>query len=78
MVSCFLSWKGISKPFFVDPAKTKVNAKYFRKHLEKILIPALHRLYPNGDGIYGATAHTSNLVQHYLKKEFGLHGFVNK
>ena len=22
--------------------------------------------------------HTSNLVQHYLKEEFGLHGFVNK
>lgn len=81
MVSCLLSWNGISKPFFVDPAKTKVNAKYFRKHLEKDLIPALHRLYPNGDGIYvqdGASAHTSNLVQHYLKDEFGLHGFVNK
>ena len=81
MVSCLISWNGVSKPFFVDPSKTKVDAKYFVKHLKKDLIPALHRLYPAGNGIYvqdGASAHTSNLVQNHLKKEFGRDGFVNK
>ena len=80
MVSCLISWNGISKPFFVDPAKMKVDGKYFTKHLKKDLVPALHKLYPNGDGLYvqdGASAHTSNLAQNYLKQEFGRDGFVN-
>lgn len=81
MVSCLLSWNGVSKPFFVNPANTKVDAKYFTSHLKKDLIPALSQLYPNGDGIYvqdGASAHTSNLAQEFLKKTFGRDGFVNK
>ena len=81
MVSCLLSWNGVSKAFFVNPQKTKVNGKYFTRHLEKDLVPSLHALYPDGNGIYvqdGASAHTSNLAQNYLTQEFGRYGFVNK
>ena len=81
MVSCLISWNGVSKPFFVDPGKQKVDAKYFANHLKRDLVPALHDLYPDGDGIYvqdGASAHTSNLAQDYLKEVFGRDGFVNK
>ena len=59
----------------------KVDGKYFTKHLKKDLVPALHKLYPNGDGLYvqdGASAHTSNLAQNYLKQEFGRDEFVKK
>ena len=44
-------------------------------------MPAFPSLYPNGKGVYvqdGASAHTSNLVQDYLRQEFGRYGFVNK
>lgn len=81
MVSCLLSWNGVSKPFFVNPQKTKVNGKRFTRHLKKDLIPALRALYPNGDGIYvqdGASSHTSKLAQNFLSKELGRFRFVNK
>ena len=81
MTSCVVSWNGVSMPFFVNPAKTKINARFYTDHLENELIPAINEMYPHGDAIFvqdGASSHTSNLCQNYLAKKFGRDGFVNK
>ena len=69
MVSCGLSWNGLTKPFFVDPEVTKVNEVVYVKHLRTQLFPAIDKLYPNGDSIFvqdGAPSHTSELCQTFL------------
>ena len=47
----------------------KVNAGVYTKHLKTQLMPAIEKLYPDGDFIYvqdGASSHTSNLCQDFL------------
>ena len=81
MVSCLLSWQGISKPVIVDPQVTKVNADYYTAHVKNDLVPALKRFYPLNDGIFvqdGASSHTSNKCQRFLSKEFGKSRKVSK
>ena len=39
MVSACVTWKGATKPFFVNENGLKVNAKTYKKHLEKQLFP---------------------------------------
>jgi transposase len=80
MVSCVISYNGVSKPFFMDPQRTKVTGEYYTRHLVRDLLPECHRLYPNNDFIYmqdGATSHTSNLCQNKLKELLGRR-FINK
>ena len=81
MVSCCLSWNGVTPPFFVDPAKTKVTGNYYTKHLRTQLIPACEKLYPENNFIFqqdGATSHTCNVCQAYLKDTLGRGRFVSK
>ena len=64
MVSCIISWNGISRPTIVDSSKVKVSG----------LLPAMKTMYPDDDGIFaqdGASSHTSDACQDLLIKEFG-------
>lgn len=81
MVSCCVSWNGVTPPFFVDPAKSKVTGELHTKHLRTQLIPACKKLYPQEDFIFlqdGAPSHTSNVCQSYLKDTLGRGMFVTK
>ena len=71
MVSCGLSWNGITKPFFLDPAVAKVNEVVYTNHLKSQLLPAIDKLYPSKDYIFvqdGASSHTSDRCQDFLLK----------
>lgn len=81
MVSACISWNGVTPPFFIDPAKAKVNAVYYRNHLRRQLLPACNRLYPEGDFIFmqdGATSHTANICQSFLLENLGRGRFISK
>ena len=52
MVSCGLSWNGITEPFFLDPAVEKVNEVVYTNHLKSQLLPAIDKLYPSKDYIF--------------------------
>lgn len=80
MISCCVSYEGITAPFFVDPQAIKVTGQLYTDHLREDLLPACRGLYPNGDMIFvqdGAPSHTSNLCQAYLREELG-NNFVDK
>ena len=71
MVSAGVSWNGVTKPFFIDPQKSKVNATYYTNYLRKKLMPACLELYPDNDFYFmqdGASSHTSNLCQDLLQE----------
>ena len=62
---------GVTKPLFVNKKGLKVSAKNYRKHLQKELFPAINKIYPRKDWIFiqdGATPHTINLIQDFLKE----------
>ena len=44
MVSACVTWKGATKPFFVNENGLKVNAKPYKKHLENQLFSEVDRL----------------------------------
>ena len=72
MVSAALTWQGATKPFFVNKKGIKVNAVNYHKHLKRELFPAIENLIKRDDWIFiqdGASSHTSNLVQNFLKEE---------
>ena len=80
MVSCVVSYNGISNPFFVNPQAIKVNSELYTNHLRDDLLPACHDLYPGGDFIFvqdGAPSHTANKCQEFLRQELG-NQFVDK
>ena len=71
MVSAALTWFGVTKPLFVNERGLKVNAENYRKHPKKELFSAINKIYPQKDWIFiqdGATSHTCNLVQDFLKE----------
>ena len=75
MLSAGLSWFGATKPFFVNDRGLKVDSKNYVKHLRTELFPAIKQVYPRDDWIYaqdGATSHTANITQDYLKETLGL------
>ena len=81
MVSCVLSWEGISKPVIVDTQKTKVNSEYYTNHLKNDLLPVMNQFYPHNDGIFaqdGASSHMSSLCQKFISKEFGKGQMITK
>lgn len=81
MISCSMSYEGITAPFFVDPQAIKVTGQVYTNHLREELIPACRQLYPNGDMILvqdGAPSHTSNVCQNFLREELGAAHFVDK
>ena len=72
MVSAGLTWQGVTKPFFVGGRGIKVNSVNYHKHLKKELFPAIEKLVNRDDWIFvqdGASSHTSNLVQDFLRDE---------
>ena len=80
MVSAGVSWEGVTKPFFIDPQKSKVNAAYYTNFLEKKLIPACQELYPDNDFYFmqdGAPSHTSTMCQNLLN-DVCYRRFINK
>ena len=80
MVSCIVSYNGVSKPFFMNPQKTKVTGPYFTKHLEKDLLSECRRMYPDDNYIFqqdGATSHTSLVCQSKLRQLLRKR-FINK
>ena len=71
MVSACVTWKGATKPFFVNENGLKVNAKTYKKHLEKQLFPEVDRLMNGTSWIFlqdSTPSHRSNLVQNFLKE----------
>ena len=72
MVSACVTWKGATKPFFVNENGLKVNAKTYKKHLEKQLFPEVNRLLNGTSWIFlqnSTPSHCSNLVQNFLKEK---------
>ena len=58
----------------MDPQKAKVTGAYYTNHLKKHLIPACKKLYPENNFLVvqdGATNHTSNICQIFLKNTVG-------
>ena len=71
MVPACVTWKGATKPFFVNEDGLKVNAKAYQKHLEKQLFPEVGRLMNDTSWIFlqdSAPSHRSNLVQNFLNE----------
>ena len=73
---------GVTPHFFCGrTAKTKVTGNYYTKHLRTQLIPACEKLYPENNFTFqqdGATSHTCNVCQAYLKDTLGRGRFVSK
>lgn len=71
MVSACLTWNGPTPPFFVNDSGMKVNAVFYKKHLEKKLIPSVEKLFSHKQWIFlqdSAPSHGSNLVQGYMNE----------
>ena len=74
IVSPCVTWKAPTKPFFVNENGLKVNAKTYKKHLEKQLFPEVDQLMNSTSWIFpqdSAPSHRSNLVQNFLKEKLG-------
>ena len=72
--SIFLIYLFATKTFFVNENGLKVNAKTYKKHLEKQLFPEVDRLMNGTCWIFlqdSAPSHRSNLVQNFLKEKLG-------
>ena len=41
MGSAYLTWNGATKPFFVNSYGVKVNAETYKRHLQKVVLPAV-------------------------------------
>ena len=71
MVSACFIWNGATKPFFVNECGVKVNAKTYKRHLQKELLHAVQRLYKHKNCTFvqdNAPSHRSNLVQDFLQE----------
>ena len=71
MVSACVTWKGATKPFFVNENGLKINGKMYKKHLEKKLLPEIDRLMKNESWKFiqdSTPYHRSNLVQNFLRE----------
>ena len=70
IVSACLTWNGVTKPFFVNGCGVKMNAKTYKQHLQKELLPAVQRLYKH-NWIFvqdNTPSHRSNHVQDFLQE----------
>ena len=78
MVSSCLSRNGATKPSFVNGCEVKMNAKIYKRHLQKELLPAVQRLYKHKNWIFvqdNTPSHRSNLVQDLLQETLNS-GFI--
>ena len=78
MVSSCLSRNWATKPSFVNGCEVKMNAKIYKRHLQKELLPAVQRLYKHKNWIFvqdNIPSHRSNLVQDFLQETLNS-GFI--
>ena len=64
-VSACLTWNGAIQPFFVNGCGVKMNAKTYKRHLQKELLPAVQRFYKHKNCTFvqdNAPSHCSNVV----------------
>ena len=69
IVSACIKWYGATKPFFVNNKSLKVNAKRYKNHLEKELLPNIESMMKRKDWIFiqdRAPSHRAYLVQDFL------------
>ncbi|KAF2891376.1 hypothetical protein ILUMI_14797 [Ignelater luminosus] len=69
MVSLGISFKGITKPIFVN-AGAKINSKYYQQNILTHYEKELGRLYPNNDSVFhqdSAPSHASKSTIKWLK-----------
>ena len=52
MVSACITWYGATKPFFVNNKGLKVNARRYKTHLEKELLPNIESMMKLKDWIF--------------------------
>ena len=74
MVSAYVTWKGATKPFFVYENGLKLNAKTYKKNLEKQHFPEFDRLMNSTSCNFlhdSDPSHHSNIVQNFLKEKLG-------
>ena len=72
MVSAVVTWKGVSKPYFVAEKNIKVNGRAYLQHVKKDLLPFLDSLYPRKDYHFiqdSAPSHRYGEVQKFLTKK---------
>ena len=72
MVSTVITWKGVSRPFFIGGNGIKVKGASYLKHLRDDLIPAVEAMYPNKYFTFVqdfAQLHRANQVQNFLKQK---------
>ena len=69
MVSACLTWNGATKPFFVNGCGVKMNAKVYKQHLQKELVPAVQHLYKNKNWIFVQDNTPSHRLKIFYKKQ---------
>ena len=72
MGSAVVTWKGVSKPYFVAEKNIKVNGRAYLQHVKKDLLPFLDSLYPRKDFHFiqdSAPSHRYGEVQKFLTKK---------
>ena len=68
MVSACLTWNGATKPFFVNGCGVKMNAKAYKQHLQKELVPAVQHLYKHKNWIFVQDNTPSHCSKIFYKK----------
>ena len=74
MASACVTWKGATKPVFMNNRGLKVNSKTYKKHLQKDLPPKVSRIMNNNTSIFvqdSAPSHCANIVQDFWKEKLG-------
>ena len=72
MVSACITWYGATKMFFVNNKGLKVNAKKYKTHLEKELLPNIESMMKRKDWIFiqdSAPSCRKNLFQDFLSEK---------
>ena len=72
MVSTYITWHGATNTFFVNNKGLIVNAKRYKTHLEKELLPNIESIMKRKDWIFiedSAPSHRANLVQDFLSEK---------
>ena len=74
MISCIITWHGVTEPFFVSSEPgIKVSGPAYLEHLQKELLPATKRIMKGKKFILiqdSAPSHASNIVQNWLKDNY--------
>ncbi len=81
MVFALIASDGQSMPPIIFPKGVSINKTVYKEQVLSKVIPWIKERYGPGQAVFmqnGAPAHTSNVVQKYLKDELGAAGFWDK